>query len=61
MTKTLKQRHFKRRLLYHHLGLAVVSGNLLFTFYMAVQSEDNWFRWSMATAYAGFSLSGLPC
>lgn len=58
MTKTLQQQRFKRRLFYHHLGLALASSILLFVFYMAVQSEDNRFRWSMATAYAGLFLIG---
>jgi methionine sulfoxide reductase heme-binding subunit len=51
-------RRLRRRLLTHHLALAVASGAALWLCYAVVDSDRATYRWSMATAYVGLALLG---
>ena len=46
------------RIFRHHLPLALVSAASIFIFYSIVQSDDEVFRWSLATGYVGIALLG---
>ncbi len=48
----------RRRLLRHHLPLALASALALLAAHAVVRSKGEWFRWSMATAYVGLVLLG---
>ena len=48
----------KRRLLRHHLPLAIGAVAALLLVYALVDSKDVMFRWSMATAYVGLAALG---
>jgi methionine sulfoxide reductase heme-binding subunit len=49
----------RRRLVRHHLVLALASAMALVLLVWLVPSNDPKFRWSMATAYVGLALLGL--
>jgi sulfoxide reductase heme-binding subunit YedZ len=58
MKKTFTKRGFlnariRRRLLVHHISLAVVAANLIFTILLVAPSDSSHFALSIATAYAG--------
>lgn len=46
------------RIFRHHLILAIVCGASISILYLTVQSNDELFRWSMATGYVGIGLLG---
>jgi sulfoxide reductase heme-binding subunit YedZ len=54
--KPMPSPRLTRRLLRHHLLLAVASAGALALVYALVPSKDPMFRWSMATAYVGRGL-----
>ena len=48
-----------RRLLFHHVALALASVALIAALYVLIRSDQVMFRLSMATAYAGLLLVGI--
>ena len=58
MTQSAQMQRTMRRLLFHHLPLALVTAAALLVLYayLATEADDALFIWSMATGYAGLAL-----
>ena len=58
-TSSNKWRRNKRRLMRHYLPLSLITGLIIVIFLVTLPGENTFWKWSMATAYAGLVLLGF--